>query len=299
MLMNNKNFKNVRPLSIQQSVIRNRNNFYTTDNLAYVKTKHSWHLVDPSPWPFVTSVAAFSFFTGNVMYMHRYIGGGELALVGLLTILFVMYVWWRDIIREATFEDQHTYSVQRGLRLGMVLFIVSEIMFFFAFFWAFFHSSLSPTMEIGGVWPPLSIQPIEAIGIPLTNTFLLLSSGATVTWAHHALTSRAKRQAIVSLILTILLAVVFTSLQVLEYCDAPFSLSDSVFGSCFYMATGFHGFHVFIGTLCLFVSLVRIVFNHYTSTHHFGFESAAWYWHFVDVVWLFLFIAVYWWGGAH
>merc|ERR1712183_592995 len=209
------------------------------------------------------------------------------------------YMWWRDVVREATFEEQRTFSVQRGLRLGMVLFIVSEVMFFFAFFWAFFHSSLVPTFAIGGVWPPIGIESINPIGIPLTNTFLLLSSGATVTWAHHSITSRYKKQAIISLLLTIGLAVVFTMLQVLEYCEAPFTLSDSVFGSCFYMATGFHGFHVFIGTIFLFIALVRLVLNHFTSTHHLGFESAAWYWHFVDVVWLFLFISIYWWGGAH
>ena len=272
---------------------------YLSDNLIHLKTKHSWHLVDPSPWPFVTSLAVFIFFTGNVMYLHRYLGGKELVLTGLFAILTVMYMWWRDIVREATFEDQHTVSVQRGLRLGMILFIVSEVMFFFAFFWAFFHSSLVPSPSIGGVWPPTSIQPIDAFGIPLTNTFLLLSSGVTVTWAHHAITSRYKKQAVVSLLLTIVLAIVFTLLQVLEYCDSLFSLSDGIFGSCFYMATGFHGFHVFIGTVCLFVSLIRLVLNHYTSTHHFGFESAAWYWHFVDVVWLFLFVAVYWWGGSH
>ena len=237
--------------------------------------------------------------SGFVLYMHNYIGGLNLFLTGFFLILYVMYVWWRDIVREATYEEQHTFSVQRGLRLGMILFIVSEIMFFFAFFWAFFHSSLSPTFNIGGVWPPEGITPISASGIPLTNTFFLLSSGATVTWAHHAIIVRAKKQAIISLIFTVLLAGIFTALQGLEYLEAPFNISDSVFGSCFYMATGFHGFHVFVGTVSLIVSLVRIVLNHFTSTHHFGFESAAWYWHFVDVVWLFLFVAVYWWGGAH
>jgi cytochrome c oxidase subunit 3 len=220
--------------------------------------------------------------TGGVLYMHKFVGGERLLLTGLIAILYTMYTWWRDVIREATFEEQHTFAVQRGLRLGMLLFIVSEIMFFFAFFWAFFHSSLAPVFNIGGVWPPEEISPIKTLGVPLTNTFFLLSSGATVTWAHHAIIVRAKRQAIIALIFTLILAVLFTSLQVLEYIEAPFGISDSVFGSCFYMATGFHGFHVFIGTLSLFVSLMRIVVNHFTSTHHFGFESAAWYWHFVD-----------------
>lgn len=294
-LLNNE--KLIEVLRKNQTILLINN--YSNDKLAYLKTKHSWHLVDPSPWPFVTSLVVFIFFTGNVMYMHRYNGGSVLALVGLVGILLVMYMWWRDIVREATFEDQHTFAVQRGLRLGMVLFIISEVMFFFAFFWAFFHSSLSPHPGIGGVWPPVGIQPIEALGIPLTNTFLLLSSGAAVTWTHHAINLRSKKQAVISLLLTIVLAVVFTILQCLEYCDATFSLSDSVFGSSFYLATGFHGFHVFIGTICLLVSLIRLVLNHFTSTHYFGFESAAWYWHFVDVVWLFLFISVYWWGGSH
>ena len=270
-----------------------------TQNFKYLKTKHSYHLVDPSPWPLVASLGAFFMTFGTVLYMNKFLGGGQLALIGFFTILYVMYTWWRDIIREATFEEQHTVSVQRGLRLGMILFIVSEIMFFFAFFWAFFHSSLSPAYNLGGVWPPEAIETIQTSGIPLTNTFFLLSSGATVTWAHHAIIVRAKKQAIMGLLFTILLATIFTLLQGMEYVEAPFNINDSVFGSCFYMATGFHGFHVFIGTCCLIISLLRIIYNHFTSTHHFGFESAAWYWHFVDVVWLFLFITVYWWGGIH
>ena len=267
------------------------------EQFKYLKTRHSFHLVDPSPWPLVASLGAFMLTLGGVLYMHNFLGGGQLLLTGLSIILYVMYTWWRDIIREATFEEQHTFAVQRGLRLGMILFIVSEIMFFFAFFWAFFHSSLAPTFNIGGVWPPQAIDPIQTSGIPLTNTFFLLSSGATVTWAHHAIIVRAKKQALVGLLLTLILATLFTGLQGLEYYEAPFTISDSVFGSCFYMATGFHGFHVFVGTLSLLVSFLRIGYNHFTSTHHFGFESAAWYWHFVDVVWLFLFVTVYWWGG--
>jgi cytochrome c oxidase subunit 3 len=279
--------------------IISKNSTFNNEQFKYLKTRHSWHLVDPSPWPLVASLGAFFMTSGGVLYMHNFAGGGQLCFTGFVTILYVMYTWWRDIIREATFEEQHTFSVQRGLRLGMILFIVSEIMFFFAFFWAFFHSSLSPAFNIGGVWPPVAIATIESSGIPLTNTFFLLSSGATVTWAHHAIIVRAKKQAIVGLILTIILAAIFTFFQGVEYVDAPFTITDSVFGSCFYLATGFHGFHVFVGTISLLVSLIRIMLNHFTATHHFGFESAAWYWHFVDVVWLFLFITVYWWGGVH
>lgn len=267
------------------------------EQFKYLKTTHSYHLVDPSPWPLVAALGAFMLTTGLVLYMHRYTGGWDLLFRGLVIILYVMYTWWRDIVREATFEEHHTFPVQRGLRLGVMLFIVSEVMFFFAFFWAFFHSSLSPSYNIGGVWPPRAITPIEAYSIPLTNTFLLLSSGATVTWSHHALILRSKKQTLIGLLLTVILAALFTALQGVEYVDAPFNISDGVYGSCFYMTTGFHGFHVFVGTMALCVSLIRIVLNHFTNTHHFGFEAAIWYWHFVDVVWLFLFVAVYWWSN--
>jgi len=177
----------------------------------------------------------------------------------------------------------------------MILFIVSEIMFFFAFFCFFFHSSLSPVFNIGGVWPPIAIETIQTSGIPLTNTFFLFGSGATVTRAYHVIIVRDKKQAILGLIL----ASIFTFFQGVKSFDAPLTITDSVFGSCFYMATGFHGFHVFVGTISLFVSLVRIMLNHFTSIHHFGFEFAAWYRHFIDVVWLFLFVTVYWWCSIH
>ena len=265
-------------------------------SLQQLKTKHHFHLVDPSPWPLMASLGALALTSGTVLFMHNYYGGTVLAQTGVLIILFVMYTWWWDVIREATFEEHHNAAVQRGLRLGMILFIVSEIMFFFAFFWAFFHSSLAPVFNIGGVWPPEAITVMQASGIPLTNTILLVSSGATVTWAHHAIRGGAKNHTLLGLIFTIILASVFTALQGLEYIEAPFNISDSVYGSCFYMTTGFHGFHVFIGTCCLIVSLWRVIINHYTTNHHFGLESAIWYWHFVDVVWLFLFAAVYWWG---
>ena len=247
----------------------------------YLKTYHAYHLVDPSPWPVTGAFAAFLLTTGLVSYMHQFKGGLYLFITGFSLILYVMYIWWRDVIREATFEDQHNIVVQKGLRLGMILFIVSEVMFFFAFFWAFFHSSLTPVYNIGGVWPPKAIPTIDTFTIPLTNTFILLSSGATVTWAHHAIVAKSKKQTLVALIFTLTLAILFTCLQGFEYINAPFNISDGVYGSCFYMATGFHGFHVFIGTIALFCSFIRIIFNHFTDKHHFGFESAIWYWHFV------------------
>jgi cytochrome c oxidase subunit 3 len=286
----------------KQRIEKNTNNKLVSsllfkEQFKYLKTTHSYHLVDPSPWPLVGAFGGFMITSGLVSYMHKFNGGWSLLMTGFCMLFYVMYTWWRDIIREATFEDKHTVVVQKGLRLGMILFIVSEIMFFFAFFWAFFHSSIAPTYNIGGVWPPKAISIISTYTIPLTNTFLLLSSGATVTWSHHALLARAKKHTLVSLFLTITLASIFTCLQGLEYVNAPFNISDGVYGSCFFMATGFHGFHVFVGTIALLVSFIRIVLNHFTNKHHFGFESAIWYWHFVDVVWLFLFINVYWWSS--
>jgi len=259
--------------------------------------KNPFHLVDPSPWPIVAATGAFSATSGGVMYFHGYSGGGTMVLLGFTTILFCMFVWWRDISREGTYEGQHTAKVQIGLRFGMILFIASEVMFFFAFFWAFFTSSLVPVPEIGSVWPPKGIVPFSAWEVPFLNTVILLSSGATVTYAHHAIVAGLRNHAIVGLILTILLAIAFTGFQVFEYSSSQFTISDGVYGSTFFMATGFHGFHVFIGTCFLSVCLVRLYLYHFTQEHHFGFEAAAMYWHFVDVVWLFLFVCVYWWGG--
>ena len=271
--------------------------FDVKNNKIVETQKHPFHLVDASPWPLVAGTAAFSLASGGVMCMHNYKFGESLIVIGLLSTLYVMGTWWGDVIREAALEGQHTSGVQIGLRMGMILFIVSEIMFFFAFFWAFFHSSLSPIPDIGSVWPPEGVPVLSAWEIPMLNTIILLSSGATITWAHHALVAGGKKEALVGLIFTVILAIMFTTLQVFEYFYAPFTISDSIYGSCFYMATGFHGFHVFIGTCLLGVCTIRIILGHYSKEHHFGLEAAAWYWHFVDVVWLFLFITIYWWGG--
>jgi cytochrome c oxidase subunit 3 len=260
--------------------------------------KHPFHLVDPSPWPIFASFSVLTLTIGTVMWMHSYLYGGYCMTLGFIGILYVMFVWWRDVIRESTFQGHHTLAVQTGLRWGMLLFIVSEIMFFLAFFWGFFHSSLAPTIELACVWPPLGIEPFSPWGVPFLNTLILLSSGASVTWAHHALVAGEHAQFTRAMIVTLVLAFTFTGFQALEYLEAPFTISDSVYGSSFYLATGFHGFHVFVGSLFLGVCLYRHLHNHFTRLHHFGFEAAAWYWHFVDVVWLFLFVAIYWWGGA-
>ena len=277
------------------SITRDNKTMETT--YEYIKTKHSWHLIDPSPWPILTSTGAFITTTGLVMYMHSYQNGWFVLFNGLIILLSSTYMWWRDVVREATFEEQHTYSVQRGLRLGMILFIVSEIMFFFAFFWGFFHSSLSPTFDIGGTWPPKQIITLDLWGAPFVNTLILLSSGVAVTWTHHSIIARDKTHSMYSLALALKLAIMFTALQVCEYEEAVFSINDGVYGSCFYLTTGFHGFHVVIGTIFLSVAFIRIALDHFTNNHHFGFEAGAWYWHFVDVVWLFLFVVVYWWGN--
>lgn len=259
--------------------------------------RHPFHLVDPSPWPFVASLSAFGCVTGLTMYMHVFIDGIYILLIGLSGLLLTMFVWWRDVVREATFEGHHTGAVQRGLRYGVILFIISEILFFFAFFWAFFHSSITPSIEVGFIWPPKGIHVLNPWEIPFLNTLILLLSGCTITWAHHAIVANQRLQFLSSLSLTIVLAIIFTSLQAFEYNMADFRLSDGIYGATFYMATGFHGFHVLIGSIFLMVCFTRFRYYHFTKEHHFGFEAAAWYWHFVDVVWLILFISIYWWGG--
>jgi cytochrome c oxidase subunit 3 len=244
-----------------------------------INHQHPFHLVDPSPWPLTASLAAFFTTFGLVLYIHGYESGFTLLSLGFFILIFVTSIWWRDIVREATYEGHHTERVQK------------------AFFWAFFHSSLAPVYSIGGVWPPVGIEAIDPWGVPFLNTLILLCSGFTLTWAHHALLAGGKKQALTALGCTLTLAVIFTSLQVFEYKTAIFSISDGIYGSVFYIATGFHGFHVLIGTIFLGVCTFRLYINHFTRTHHFGFEAAAWYWHFVDVVWLFLFVCIYWWGS--
>jgi len=262
---------------------------------------HPFHIVDPSPWPFQVAFAAFQMLIGLTLYMHFYEKGFSLFLGSLVATIIGATLWWRDIVREATFEGQHTHAVQSGLRFGMILFIVSEIMLFFAFFWAYFHSALNPVAEIGAIWPPkgFGVDGINIINpwlIPLLNTTLLLTSGASLTWAHAALVGGYRLEAIAGLLITIVFATIFTLFQVYEYINAEFNLSDGIYGSTFYMLTGLHGFHVIVGTLFLGVALFRLVQHHFTMTSHLGFECAAWYWHFVDVVWIFLFLAVYIWG---
>nr|BBD52734.1 cytochrome oxidase subunit 3 [Callopistes maculatus] len=256
---------------------------------------HSYHMVNPSPWPLTGATAAFALTGGLVMWFHH---NKQLLLqMGLALLLLTMFQWWRDIVREGTYQGHHTPTVQKGLRYGMILFITSEVFFFLGFFWAFYHSSLAPTPELGGQWPPNGIFPLNPMEVPLLNTAVLLASGITVTWAHHAIMSGKQKEATQALTLTIILGMYFTLLQAMEYYEAPFTIADSVYGTTFFVATGFHGLHVIIGSSFLLVCLIRQTKHHFTTQHHFGFEAAAWYWHFVDVVWLFLYISIYWWGS--
>ncbi|GLK67739.1 cytochrome c oxidase subunit 3 [Hansschlegelia plantiphila] len=262
---------------------------------------HDYHLVDPSPWPFVGAVSAFVLAVGAV---HWFKGAPPyVALAGFAGVLLTMVAWWRDVIHEAN-TGLHTRVVQLHLRYGMMLFIASEVMFFVAWFWAYFDVALFPneahqfqrTALTGGVWPPNGIETFDPWHLPLLNTLILLTSGTTVTWAHHALIHGDRRGLKLGLLLTIVLGLLFTTCQAIEYSDAAFNFKGHIYGSTFFMATGFHGFHVIVGTIFLIVCLFRAMAGQFTPKQHFGFEAAAWYWHFVDVVWLFLFATIYVWG---
>lgn len=266
---------------------------------------HDYHLVDPSPMPILSALAVFIIGVGAALYMHEMQGGVTVLTAGFAFVIWCMYRWWKDVIREGLKENHHTGVVQGGLRLGMALFIVSEVMFFFAFFWAFFNASLFPVLPLTdvwaiaeGVWPPEGITTFDAWDLPLINTLILLLSGTTVTWAHHALLEGNQKDLIRGLALSVALGVLFSVLQAYEYSHAAFGFTDGIYSSTFYLATGFHGAHVIVGTIFLAVCLVRARRGTLSLEGHLGFEFAAWYWHFVDVVWIFLFVAVYWWGGA-
>ena len=297
--------------------------------MAHGEVHHDYHLVDPSPWPIVGAVAAFLMLIGAVFWMNAsanffglpIAGQPWVFVIGFLLVLYTMAGWWRDVVKESVVRGDHTPVVKLGLRYGMILFIASEVMFFFAWFWAFFNSSLFPIDVSIGTWPPQGIVPFDPWHFPLLNTLILLTSGATVTWAHHAILNNDRKGAIQGLIVTVLLGMSFTAVQAYEYSHATFTFGlngaqlvpfmdeahksltagvgdlGAIYGSTFFMATGFHGMHVIIGTIFLIVCLARAIAGHFTPQRHFGFEAAAWYWHFVDVVWLFLFACIYVWGS--
>nr|AIW64769.1 cytochrome c oxidase subunit III [Pielomastax soochowensis] len=253
-----------------------------------------FHLVDFSPWPFTGAIGAMILTSGLNKWFHTL--EINMLIMGLLIMVMTTYQWWRDVSRESSNQGLHTSDVMMNLRWGMILFITSEIMFFISFFWAYFNSSLAPSIELGLNWPPSGVYPFNPMQVPLLNTVILLSSGITVTWAHHSILENNFKGTSQSIMMTVLLGVYFSALQAYEYMEAPFTIADAVYGSTFFMATGFHGIHVIIGTAFLFSCLMRHLMNHFSSSHHFGFEAAAWYWHFVDVVWLFLYMSIYWWG---
>ena len=258
---------------------------------------HPFHLVSPSPWPIFTCIALLTLTTSGVLTMHNFSNSGYFLILAFIAVILSMSFWWRDVISEGTYLGNHTLAVQRGLNMGVALFIVSEALFFLAIFWAFFHSALSPTVELGAQWPPMGIEAINPFELPLLNTVILLSSGVTVTYAHHSLIQGNRSGALYGLVATVLLALVFTALQGVEYTVSSFTISDGAFGSCFYFGTGFHGLHVIIGTAFITVGLWRVLSYHSTDNHHLGMESAILYWHFVDLVWLFLFVSIYYWGS--
>jgi cytochrome c oxidase subunit III len=277
--------------------------------MAGIAKNHDYHLVDPSPWPFVGSVSAFVMAVGAVMWMKSMtMLGLKLGPVffgmGLIGVLFTMVAWWGDVIKESH-QGDHTRVVQLHHRYGMIMFIASEVMFFVAWFWAYFDASIysneaiqyARVEKLGGTWPPQGIEVFNPWHLPLLNTLILLTSGTTVTWAHHALLNNDREGLKMGLWATVILGALFTVVQVYEYGHAAFGFSGHIYGATFFMATGFHGFHVLIGTIFLLVCLIRAYKGHFTPKQHLGFEFAAWYWHFVDVVWLFLFAAIYLWGS--
>ncbi|MFN7709493.1 MAG: cytochrome c oxidase subunit 3 [Holosporales bacterium] len=256
--------------------------------------KHPFHLVAPSPWPAVTSLASLVLTVGAVLSFHKH--GSTVLYAGIIFLLLAITGWLRDVIKES--KSEHTNEVRFGFKYGMALFIFSEVMFFVAFFWAYFNAALMPTEAIGNVWPPKNITTLDPFDLPYFNTLILLLSGTTLTWAHHALIEGRKDEALWLTGATIGLGLFFTCVQIYEYHHASFGFKDGIYASTFYMATGFHGAHVIIGTIFLCVAWGRIYYDHFTPSDHFGFEAAAWYWHFVDVVWLFLFVSIYWWGSG-
>lgn len=257
---------------------------------------HPFHLVSPSPWPICTSFSLLSLTLSAVLFMHCFQYAIYLIILSIVGLIKTMGLWWRDVIIEATYMGNHTLAVQRGLVTGVALFIVSEAMFFLAIFWAYFHCALSPVPELGTHWPPLGIETVNPYELPFLNTIILISSGLTITYGHHSFIKGNRNGTLIGIVATIILAVVFTFLQGLEYSVSSFTISDGIFGSTFYFSTGFHGIHVLVGTAFIFVGLWRVLFYHSTDHHHLGLESGILYWHFVDVVWIFLFFSIYFWG---
>nr|YP_009945140.1 cytochrome c oxidase subunit III [Nomia chalybeata]QOE17504.1 cytochrome c oxidase subunit 3 [Nomia chalybeata] len=253
---------------------------------------HPFHMTTNSPWPLIMSFNVMNLLFINVISLNS--NFSLLNLFNLLTILMTSYQWWRDLIRESTFQGFHTLNIMNMIKFSMILFIISELFFFISFFWTFLHSSISPSMEIGNMWPPKMIKMFNPYDIPLLNSIILISSGMTITWSHNLIKNN-KKKSFMLLNITIILGIYFSMLQYIEYLEAQFSFNDSIFGSIFFMATGFHGIHVIIGTTFLLICSIRMNMNHFSMIHHLNFDLASWYWHFVDMIWLILYILIYWW----
>uniref|UniRef100_A0AAU7LKT0 Cytochrome c oxidase subunit 3 n=1 Tax=Syrbatus sp. 3 RRMO-2024a TaxID=3154169 RepID=A0AAU7LKT0_9COLE len=253
-----------------------------------------FHMINYSPWPFMLAFnLLFIFMSFIKLFYHK----NFLSMTFNIMVTFmIMFQWWRDIIRESTFLGNHTSFILKNLKWSMMIFITSELLFFISIFWSFFHSSLSPSIEIGMNWPPLNIIPLNPLQLPLLNTLILLSSSMFITKAHYSINMNNYKKSLLNLFFTILLGIMFSILQLFEYYSLSFSISDSIYSSLFFFSTGFHGFHVIIGTMFLFICLLRQLFNHFSNNHFFAFESASWYWHFVDLIWLFIYTFLYWWG---
>jgi cytochrome c oxidase subunit 3 len=267
-------------------------------DLRVLSSKHFWHIVNPSPWPFFVSFGIMGLPLGIIEFFQGYSFGTQQMYYALVISVILLYVWFRDVVRESIFDGQHTGLVQKSLSISMLLFIFSEVMFFVAFFWGFFHAAIAPTAELGLQWPPVGMKNLifSPWDIPLLNTIILVVSGITITLCHLFMKQKQLVEALGYIVGTLLLAFFFLDLQFFEYTHANFDISDGVYGSTFFLCTGFHGFHVMIGTLFILVCAIRLGLGHFSPVHHFGFEAASWYWHFVDVVWLFLYIVIYFWG---
>nr|ANE20367.1 cytochrome c oxidase subunit III [Aphis glycines]AOR53750.1 cytochrome c oxidase subunit III [Aphis craccivora] len=260
-----------------------------------MKMNQPYFILNLSPWPILMALNTFNLMISNIMIMNFKFN--SISLINFLMIIFISMLWWRDVIRESTFQGNHNFFIMNLIKFSMILFIISEMFLFISFFWNFLHNSLAPSIELGLNWPPKNITFFNPLLIPLLNTIILLTSSFTVTLTHFYLLNNSKKKTIIFMNLTIILSMYFLILQALEYNQATFTFSDSIFGSSFYMATGFHGLHVIIGTIFLMINLLRMLKLHFSFIHHISFELAAWYWHFIDIIWLFLYMTFYWWNN--
>lgn len=261
------------------------------------KISNPFHIISPSPWPILLSfrLIRISFLIIILIILNKI--SVIIVLFIIIIIIWITILWWRDLKRESSLQGHHNKVVISLLKYRIIIFISSEVIFFFRFFWGFFNRRISPNIEIGQTWPPIGIKIFQPIEIPLLNSIILLSSGASITWSHHNLIEGNIKKRFYSILITICLGILFTICQAFEYYEASFTFSDSTYGSTFFLTTGFHGIHVLLGSIFLSITLIRIFFLSNSKNHFICFELRAWYWHFVDIVWLFLFVSIYWWGS--